>query len=165
MSADYSFAEAWNRSDDYEVRYTPTVTFNGAQSKAVGKKTLEEYQSLADAERAKATSIVLTAEKSVEDSNLVVQATVSNSGGSDISDIEIWFAAYEDLGKSEKHHVMRKIQQGPSFFDNIPAEGSEQFRNSFDLSGSDLSKVEAVVFLQSTESSMEVLQAALATSA
>ena len=166
LSDDYGGDGVWGRVlDDYDVPYTPTVYFNGPQNEAGLESSerdyYEEYKSRVDSERAKGASIIITAERSVSDDTLAVNVEVHNGGDSAVSDSEVWFVLYEDLGSSEKHYVVLAIESGGTV-DNLPAGGTESFSEELDLSDSETGNVEAVVFLQSAGSSREVLQAALA---
>lgn len=149
------------RFNEYEVKYTPTVCFNGPQN-ADGPASYDQYKSRVDSERAKGSAITITAEKSVSDSKVDIQAVVYNNTSNTLDDSTMWFAVYEDYGSTKLHNVVQGLKSG-GVVNGLSSGISESFSQSFDLPDSDMSNVVVVVFLQDYESpSWEILQATLA---
>lgn len=166
LSEGLSTVEGFNRFVDYNLEYeVPAVCFNGRVNAVNQWESYEEYKARADSERAKDTPIVITAEKSFSDNKIVVDANVYNAGKSLLSGFEMLFVAYEDTGHLNRRNLVRDIESGPSMFDSLSAGESAPFNITFDIPDCDTSKIEVVVFLQSTSpETREVLQATLAIS-
>lgn len=163
LSSDYRADGNYDRSRDYGLRYTPTVCFNGRQNVAVGADSYDKYKSRVDSEKANGTSIAITAVKTVSGSKTTIDAEIQNTSASEMNDVEVWFAVYDDLGSSLKHYVVRALESGGTI-DTMSAGETRSFSQDFDLLDANMPNVEAVVFLQNTDSkTMEVIQVALAT--
>ena len=148
LTSDYRGDGVLDRAlDDYDVSGYPTVYFNGPQNRA-GPESYDKYKARVDSERAKGASISITAEASVSEGVLAVQAEVHNNSDGPVNDLEAWIVAYEDLGESKTHHVLLDLERVGTF-DILPGGGIESFSEDFDLSGSSMSTVEAAIFLQS----------------
>jgi hypothetical protein len=162
LDSDYYLSEGYQRYQDYGPTGTPTVCFNGPGNKEVGAKSHSIYAAQVDSERAEGASVLISAEKSISDSQVTVTAEVQNTGDAMVEDAEVWFALYEDLGESHKHHVVRDLVEATT--ETFSAGDSMSFSHAFGgFPVTNIANVEAVVFLQSSKT-REILQAVLASS-
>ena len=161
LSSDFVVSDGQKRAfQDYSVAYTPTVYFNGPQN-PVGPASYSKYKSRVDLEREKVTPVILTAESIVLGNQLAIDAEAHNTGENNLSDLEVWFAASEDMGSPETHYVLRALESLGTI-DSLPAGETKSYSHSFDLPESNMSNVQAIVFMQSTQSSSrEVIQTAI----
>jgi len=117
-----------------------------------------------DSERAEEASINIISTKTTSDNTLSLQVEVINNSNTTLYDHSLWVAAYEDMGVSEKHHVVRVLESRSDPVTGLAPGETDQWQTDLDLPDSDLSNVEAVVFIQDSHSKRDVLQAVVATS-
>ena len=91
--------------------------------------------------------------------SIALSCTVSNTGGSPITNVKLMAVLVEDLGAAEHHYVVRDILT-PTAIGSLAAGTQQKFNLSSDYRG-DTTNLKAVLFLRS--SSGQILQAVLVT--
>ena len=149
------------------MRGIPAMFFNGSQNAIVGSgsesHSYQDYKEKVDSELAKKSHLKIEASMSVANNKVAINGLVTNTGQEPISNVRVMLVVYEDRAKSERHHVVRDMLPSQSIPSLAPGATQSFSVVSDELLADNMSKVKAIVFIQSVDlPQREILQAVLA---
>ena len=134
--------------------------FNGGNSVGGGwSGCYDQYKAVVNTELAKGSYATIAGTMTISGNSITLNSTVSNTGGSHITNVKLMAVLFEDLGAAEHHYVVRDILT-PSVIGSLAPGTQQQFHLSSDYRGV-ATNLKAVLFLRS--SSGQIIQAVLVT--
>jgi hypothetical protein len=169
-SDEYSTPETEARLDEYGITGVPTIAFDGNQNKVVGTyptaaQNYQAYKTIVDAERAGGSNLMLVAYRTTctaATTTMHFSATVTNQGPTTLTNVDLRFAVYENLG-TEKRYVVRDMLPSQYIASLAPGASTTLTGDSVSLTGVNPADLGGIAFVQSRAApTLAVLQAALA---
>jgi hypothetical protein len=143
------------RFQDYRVRGTPTMIFNGGNIISGGSnESYGQYSRAISSAAAKKSLVSISGTFSPAEGNSI-NAAVTNLGSNELKSLKLMAVTFEDLGTAEHRYVVREILT-PAPVASLQPQIAQNFSFKPGTMGG---AVKAVIFLQSA--SNEVLQSTL----
>ena len=166
---EYSTPETEARYSEYGVNGVPTMFFDGSQNKVEGGGDYawcyQQYKAKTDAERAGGSNLLLVAYRTTSTTAATVvyfSATVTNQGATTLTNVDLRFAVYENLGP-EQRYVVRDMLPPQYIASLAPGASTTLTGDSVSLTGVNPASLGGIAFVQSRAApTLAVLQAALA---